>query len=216
VQAANLWTNCSKAILDWVYPVKCPLCGQLSDQSPCQTCVGEMSFAAPDFLEDDSPHLEFRACVYAYSGRAAQAVRELKYGRSTSLADFMAGKVAERASEVSTPRELVVPVPMHVSRASLRGFNQSILLASQLEGHEVSTTALRRIRATRPQAGLTQKQRDTNLTGAFQAVAEVHRRDVLLIDDVVTTGHTARECAKALREAGARSVGILAFAGNLD
>jgi predicted amidophosphoribosyltransferase len=54
------------------------------------------------------------------------------------------------------------------------------------------------------------------LTGAFQAVAEVQRRDVLLIDDVVTTGHTARECAKALREAGARSVGILAFAGNLD
>jgi len=214
--AGGLWTNCYKAVLDWIYPLKCPLCGQLSDAVPCLACAGEMEPASPNFLVDDSPNLEFRACVFAYAGRSAQAVRELKYGRSTSLADFMAARIAERAAVVSDSEELVVPVPMHASRVCYRGFNQSILLASALVSHEVRPGSLRRIRATRPQAGLSQKQRDSNLKDAFVASPIVQGRNILLIDDVVTTGHTARECARALCAAGAHSVGILAFAGNLD
>jgi len=214
--AASSWTNFCKAVLDWIYPIKCPLCGLLSQQAPCLACAAEMEPAAPDFLEDDSPHLDFRACVYSYAGRSAQAVRELKYGRSTALADFMAGKVAERAAVIGAPGDLVVPVPMHGSRVCFRGFNQAILLMSAIRDLEISPRALRRVKATRPQAGLTLKQRNHNLQGAFKADPTVAGRTVLLIDDVVTSGHTARECARSLREAGAISVGILAFAGNLD
>jgi predicted amidophosphoribosyltransferase len=126
----------------------------------------------------------------------------------------MAGVVAERMSELGIDGELVVPVPMNPGRWSWRGFNQSELLVEKC-GLEVRADGLRRIRNTRPQVGLSLKERQDNLRGAFRASECVRGRDVVLVDDVVTSGQTGLECARALREKGAKSVGIVAFAGNL-
>jgi ComF family protein len=205
------------AVWEWVYPSKCGLCSLLTDTSPCEVCRSEMAIAQPDFLEErpDSP-LSYRACMYAYSGRAAQAVRRLKYSRCTSLSSFMAECVAKRLSEVSEAQALVVPVPLHRSRRALRGFNQAELCTQGIEKNQVRTNLLFRVRATRPQAGLSLKEREKNLSGAFHCAGAVSGRLVVLVDDVVTSGHTARECARTLIEQGARSVGIVAFCGNLD
>lgn len=107
--------------------------------------------------------------------------------------------------------EMIVPVPIHWSRACRRGFNQSELIAKALPQERLSTRALRRLRATRPQVGLTPEERRTNLTGAFKAHPGVTGRSVLLVDDVITSGGTARECARTLLNAGATSVALLTF-----
>lgn len=214
-EAAAFWTSSFSRVLEWVYPTKCALCRDLADSSPCEACESSMDPASPDYVTEVQGPLAFRACVYAYEGRSAQAVRRLKYSRSTSLARFMGDAVACRLRQLGVEGDLIVPVPMNPARQIWRGFNQAELLASGDHGFETSRTALRRIRNTRPQAGLSLVERQENLKGAFKADPCVEGRSVILVDDVVTSGQTARECAKVLREAGAVSVGIVAFAGNL-
>ncbi len=106
--------------------------------------------------------------------------------------------------------DAVVPVPIPWRRRTGRGFNQAELLISALPLPR-GELSLRRTRATRAQAQLDPAARAQNLTGAFVA-ADVEDKRILLVDDVVTSGHTARECARALRAAGAKSVLMLAFA----
>jgi ComF family protein len=152
--------------------------------------------------------LSYRRALYEYDGRAGQAVRRLKFARSTVLAPFMAGEIAKAVRELDV--DLIVPVPIHLSRRNQRGFNQSELLASALPSHPQMLT---RIRATRPQVGLNREQRTRNLQGAFRASPEVRGQRILLIDDVVTSGQTARECARELLDKGAYEVSVLAFCG---
>jgi ComF family protein len=107
--------------------------------------------------------------------------------------------------------DLLVPVPLHRHRLRERGYNQSLQLARQL-GRQlkvpVEPRLLRRIRMTTSQQGLDAVARNSNLRGAFAVTAQLAGRHLLLVDDVMTTGSTARECAGVLRQAGAASVEV--------
>jgi ComF family protein len=176
-----------------------------------------MEPANPNFvLEPEDSFLVFRACTFAYSGRAAQAVRRLKYGRATSLVKYMATQVANRIDELADEDAKIIPVPLHPARRSIRGFNQAELCAEQVKDRLVKPTWLSRIKATRPQAGLPLVERQRNLTDAFRASKEVEGMKIVLVDDVVTSGYTARACAQELLAKGAVEVQVVAFAGNLD
>lgn len=112
--------------------------------------------------------------------------------------------------------DLLAPVPLHASRLRWRGYNQSLemgrLLARELN-RPLDSGALVRVRKTAPQSSLPGKVRLTNLRGAFQADENiVGGRRVLLLDDVMTTGATLRECTHALKEAGALEVCVLVLA----
>lgn len=196
------------AVLDWIYPRRCGLCGLIGTESLCAACAGEFA-PAPDGPPPGASVDEARA-VWVYVGRAAQAVRRLKFDRVTPLAAVMAGAMHELAGRFEF--DFVVPVPIHWSRRFWRGFNQSELLCERLSGDLVRPGALRRIRATRPQAGLNRQARLANLVGAFRSGPEAAGARVLLLDDVVTSGGTANECARALKLAGARWVGLATFA----
>jgi ComF family protein len=154
--------------------------------------------------------LDYRGCLYRYPGRAGQAVRRLKYLRSTSLAAFMSQSLAQVVESEGIEYDVAVPVPIHWFRLTWRGFNQAELLCSDVPK---KAQVLRRTRPTRPQAGLTVAERLTNLEDAFEVTVDVAGKRILLVDDVVTSGRTAKECAKALKSAGAVEVGVLAFCG---
>jgi ComF family protein len=174
-----------------------------------------------------------RAVAYGpYQDRMKAAIHALKYDRLHPLARrlgrMLAEAIAQMADEAPTEM-LVVPVPLHRSKYTERGFNQARSLAVHAlqalgKSHprwrlKLASTTLMRLRATESQAGLTPRQRRLNVRGAFTVSdpSAVKLRHVLIVDDIFTTGATARAAAQALAEAGAASVWVatLARAGGL-
>lgn len=126
------------------------------------------------------------------------------------------GDMLQRALPREEQFDAIVPMPLHWRRRWQRGFNQSELLAREIARRWQAPViqAVRRKKATAPQAGLTSSQRRKNMQGAFEARPgkKVDGMHVLLIDDVLTTGATASACARALKRAGASRVTLLALA----
>ncbi|GIV01221.1 MAG: amidophosphoribosyltransferase [Fimbriimonadales bacterium] len=179
----------------------CPRCGT-GPAADCPFCIG---------LEG----LDGARAAYVYEGAAGLAVRRLKFHRLVALGRPMSERMLPVLESAFPDADLIVPVPMHRLRMAMRGFNQSELLCSAFPQDRVRRDALFRIRYTRQQARLRGKERALSLRGAFRATPEVAGRRVLLVDDVMTTGATLRECADTLRSAGAVWVGALTFAREL-
>lgn len=186
-------------------PSCCPLCAVahrslVPTRHHCETC-----------LRFPPPFARVHAAA-PYGGTLQDAVQRFKYQGQLAL-DRPLGKLLAttlRSAAVARPH-LVVPVPLHIDRLRRRGYNQALQLARQI-GHEhgipVAADLLRRVRATEPQQGLDAAARHSNLRGAFAVVRPLHGRRILLVDDVMTTGATARECAAELRAAGAALVEV--------
>ena len=119
--------------------------------------------------------------------------------------------------------DALVPVPLHWRRLWMRRFNQSMLLAkaiSYASGVPIAETALKRVKATVQQVGLSKTERAQNVQGAFRVPPEskdaVKGRRLILVDDVLTSGATSDACARALLRAGAANVDVLVFARVVD
>jgi len=206
----------------------CPRCSrklviQALDSAPelCKTC----RLAPPPFV---------RAVAYGpYEDRMRAAIHALKYDRLHTAARGLGWMLAEAIAQLAdeAPAEmLVVPVPLHRTKFAERGFNQARSLAFHAlsalrKTHPtwrltLASSTLMRLRATESQTGLTPRQRRLNVQGAFTVSdpTEVAMKHILLIDDVFTTGATARAAAKTLMDAGAASVWVatLARAGGFD
>jgi ComF family protein len=169
-----------------------------------------------------------RAVAYGpYELHMRDAIHALKYDHVLTMAPqlgwMLAQAIATLAAE-APPEMLVIPVPLHRSKHAHRGFNQARSLAvhaleSLHKSHpewrlKLAASTLMRLRATSSQAGLTTRKRRLNVRGAFSVStpADVALKHVLLIDDILTTGATARAAAQALMKAGAASVWVATLA----
>ncbi len=227
-----------RALFDLVLPPRCPGCGEIVDGDDrfCAACFGALHFLGPPqcaccgdplvhdidpaalcgaCLADPPPFQRARAAL-AYGGPARTVVLALKHGRRLHLARLMA-RAMLRASGPFPDDAVIVPVPSHRWRLWQRGFNQAALLASQLSrqtGQTAIVDALDRVKPTASTKGMTRKQRQKNVAGAFRVARPqaVRGRAVVLVDDVMTTGATVAACAKTLLKAGARHVEVLTYA----
>jgi ComF family protein len=170
----------------------------------CQACT-----AAP-------PPFAWARAGGIYAGALRDAIHAFKFGGKPSLARPLAGLVLEQARAWLAPSvAALVPVPLAPARERERGFNQALLVAERVgaeAGVAVRPRWLRRTRATAPQADLTAVERARNVRGAFAATAAVRGLEVVIVDDVFTTGATVTECARALRAEGVGRVGVLTVA----
>lgn len=231
--------------LDLALPPLCPVCREpLGDVGGlCGNCWSKLSFIAPPYCErlgipfayDPGPGiLSMQAIADPPAfGRARAAVRfddvsralvhALKYGDRLDVAPALGRWTAHAGRVLLAGADAIVPVPLHWRRLWARRFNQSATLAnvvSAISGIPVTPFALRRIRATPQQVGLSKPDRALNVQGAFrvppEAKAQVVGRRLVVMDDVLTSGATVDACARALLRAGAASVDVLVFARVVD
>lgn len=192
-----------------------PVCAVLGTPLPYETAPGAVSLEA---LADPPPFSRARAGV-VYDAVARDLVTGLKYRDRSDLAPMMARIMARAGASLLEDAELIVPVPLSYWRLLARRFNQAALLAEILARRSERPFApglLRRRWHGRPQVGLTRAGRTRNVRGAFHVPRPLRDRlkgrRVLLVDDVYTTGATARSASRALIAAGASSVDVLTFA----
>jgi ComF family protein len=150
-----------------------------------------------------------------YAGTLRDLIHLLKYDNVLPAAPVLGEKLAEAITQLQFDRDdppLLVPVPLHKSKRSERGFNQADLIVRAAAKHlppgfEIAPV-LKRQRATHSQVGLTREERIANLRDAFRVIApeRVKGRTVIVVDDVMTTGSTVSECARVLKKAGAERV----------
>jgi ComF family protein len=194
----------------------CPTCGLTfgtagNEDHTCGVCL----LRPPQFRTA-------RACaVYVPSAEQdhplARILHRYKYDRDVRLAKPLGDLLRRRCPLPLHTYDVVVPVPLHLSRLRWRGFNQALLLLRPLARAAripVDPFSLQRVRPTRPQVQLNETDRRANVANAFAVVRpdRVRARRVLVVDDVYTTGATVNDCCRALRRAGARRVDVLVLA----
>ena len=184
----------------------CMLCGQeavVADDGLCEDCRSAIRFAP---LPPPPPEVDGLYAGLRYEANVTRAVMRLKYYEGLAYAAFFANYMHVPAEWKA---DLLVPVPLHPLREFLRTYNQSQLLAERLSAKEripfVRELLLRK-RYTAPQARLKGDARRKNLSRAFWADSACRGLNLVLVDDVCTTGSTLTACAKALKKAGANQV----------
>jgi ComF family protein len=155
-----------------------------------------------------------------YPGSVQHLIHQFKYRRRQYLAPVLTDIICRNTDlpDVLTETDWLVPIPLHWTRTRWRGFNQAWNLA-RLIGKRYGTPVLskgvfKRVRRTTPQVQLNVANRATNIKGAFKVCrpAVIDGKRLALVDDVLTTGSTAKECARTLRRAGAANVSLIVIA----
>lgn len=198
-----------------VHFVQPPLCDVLGIPLPFDT--GERMVSAAAVAQP--PAYDRARAVAHFSGAMRTLVHQLKYADRHDASTLFGRWLMEAGRDLLADAHIIVPVPLSRWRLLLRHFNQAAVLAGELSrqtGVAVDPLVLRRTRSTQSQVGMTRDQRRRNVAGAF-AVASRRRdrikgRNVLLVDDVITTGATVEACARTLKRAGAARVDVLALA----
>lgn len=221
--------------LNWLIPRKCISCQRTAAQENhpcCVDCYEELPFqphccsqCGQVFAVDADfcgrclakpPPFDACFCPFEYEEPISGQIRDFKYNQRPELAKSLAQLLArEIDSNAIEKPDLIIPVPLHISRLRERGYNQSALLAKalgRLLSVPVDTNVIGKHRPTAPQAQLTFKQRANNLKGCFEQKMSISANSVVILDDVFTTGATAAEIAKILKRNGVDYVEIWGLA----
>lgn len=197
---------------DQIQPLQkpyCPRCAlpyptETGDGHFCQTCLQEKKAAFSGVTT-----------IGPYQGLLRDAIHRFKYRNDINLDRPLGSLLSRKVEYTIRPVDLVVPVPLHKIKLRQRGYNQSTLLARQIAKQLKWTFVgdlLVRTRPDPPQKELAARDRTKNVKNAFALQRQLADERVLLVDDVMTTGATARECARTLAAAGAASVDVAVLA----
>lgn len=224
-------------LLNLLFPSKCPVCGNKSDDHlynpfctkcwrgierysgpACRICgiptVSPLTITCESCLKTEPP---FSRVLYygIYDVALKEAIHLLKFNGVKRLSK----PLSLMLSELPIPKaDGIIPVPLHHKRLHQREFNQTASISRHLSKNlkiPLMLDVLKKTKESPPQTDVTGKERLKNIKNVFAASEEIKGLDLLLIDDVITTGATVRECTKALIKAGARSVTVAAVARSM-
>jgi ComF family protein len=230
-----LLNNWLTNIQDWLLPCLCPACGDPAGPGRalcpgCEQSLPVLQHACPRCAipyEHAETHGECGTCqkqppaftrtiaLYRYAPPVDHFIRELKFHQQLGLAHLLGEQLAKKLLRETSRPDLIIPVPLHNARLRARGYNQALELARPVARKlalNLDIDGVERVRDTPPQATLDQRERQKNLLGAFRVNRDYTGLSVAIVDDVMTTGHTAESLARTLLRAGAREVRVWVIA----
>jgi len=221
----ELWND----FVDLIFPRCCEACdGSLvgNEDTICTACRISLPRVDKDSIHTDAVKYKFvhipevqstqAFLLFTKKGKVQKLLHALKYKGNQEVGVVLGEMFGEELMlRNSLPKaELIISVPLHKRKISIRGYNQSDLLGEGLStatGIPWSGTVLRRTKNTETQTGKSKKERQDNVSGVFE-VKEIKAKSVILIDDVLTTGATLAACVEALKRAGCNEFHILTIA----
>lgn len=225
------WRAATHRLLDLVFPRRCVSCNRGADLL-CSSCHNEIEFIQPPVCplcgrsmpaprrclscERMPLRIDGIRAVGYLEGPLRTAIHRFKYSNVRGLAELLGRLAVESLLRYDLPVDTIVPVPLHRRRLAERGYNQASLLAAEIGsalGLPVVDDVLVRVRSTIPQVGLTARRRRENVRGAFRCTSTtLGGHNILLVDDVCTTGATLEACSSALQDVAAGPVWGLVLA----
>jgi ComF family protein len=216
----NSYTAIIDPLLNILFPSLCVFCDAplpAGRKVICESCSRQLpksSPAAEELLLQEISLKEIKRIYigYYYSERLKRLIHLLKYEHFTSLASLLAVSIAAEIG-ANHKIDLILPVPLHPKKERERGYNQSGMIVKQLSrltGIPFRTDLLHRKKYTVSQTALNKKERMRNVSGAFICSDSMENKNVLIVDDVITTGSTLKACAQCLIKKGAESIQLAA------
>lgn len=222
--------------LNLICPPQCPICHKPIEEphTLCPSCYAKLHFLAKPCCEicgrpfeyvaldtvicgacaKHRPYFSMARAVLSYDSFSKHLILAYKHGDHTELTPLLVKFLRQADKAIFENIDVIVPVPLHWTRALFRRFNQAALLGQALARAThipFSARLLKRVRHTPSQGHMNQKQREKNVKNAFTVPRQesVKDRRILVIDDVMTTGATLNECARTLLKAGAKEVKVI-------
>lgn len=216
-----------------LYPQTCCFCGKVNKNNICKECGKKITYIhepvckkcgkpiryeEKEFCGDCSEkewYYEQGKSVWLHTGNVRWSIYQFKYHNRRIYGKFYAEELFRIYGDVIRRWEIdvIIPIPLHGRRKRKRGYNQAEIVAKylgKLTGIRVDTKSVVRVHNTKPQKELSHKERKRNLKNAFRITKHWNRvKNVLLIDDIYTTGNTINSVAKVLKENGAHKVRFL-------
>jgi len=212
-------------LFDFILPRFCPSCRNklaTSENTVCNSCLSKIKLADPEFIKSEFQRkYESKRLISGFVSHyifekdkeLQHIIHALKYDKKFHIGIFLGKSLGEhfKSHFQNWNINLIVPIPLHHLKKAERGFNQSYYIAKGISSQTsiaVKANAIKRMRFTQSQTTKTLKEREENVEGAFKVrkTENVKGKNILLVDDVMTTGATINECGKVLLEEGANRI----------
>ena len=217
--------NIIGTILDIIYPQVCGICGKVSSKSICNKCrarlKSEFKFEMDDYTEDVQKNFNEHYYFFKYENLIRQQILDLKFHEKTYVYKTIMYFFKENKKDLKNLEkyDIIIVVPVSISRKKERGYNQSTILAKEISRiieRPFIENVLYKIKNTVPQSTLNKEQREQNAKGVYKVnnIQKIYNKKILIFDDIYTTGSTVNECAKVLGEHGIRKeqIGVMTIA----
>ena len=210
-----LWTK----VLDILYPKQCIICGKLNEDMVCDKCYNDFN---NDVIIKTYKNKNFDGHMYMfkYENKIRDLILYYKFNDKAYIYEFFT-KIVLKNKKICRKLEnydIIIPVPIHKKRMRQRGYNQSSLIAKKLVKDITNLTCMEDVlikdKNNKRQSDLNRHQRQENVKNVYKVInkEKIYNKKILLFDDIYTTGATVNECAKELKENGAKEILVFTIA----
>ena len=210
-------------ILDLIYPPVCGLCGKINSKSLCKKCEIKLNnqavFEIDNYSQNLNKYFDEHLYMFMYDGLIRSLILKYKFNDKPYLYKTFIKYLLnnEKFVEILKNYDIIVAVPLSKERKKQRGYNQSNLIAVEISKKlqiKLCNNSLKKVQNTVKQSTLNKQERKQNIQGAYMLknAKNLYKKNVLIIDDIYTTGSTVNECSKELSKAGTKKIGILTIA----
>jgi len=197
--------------LNLIFPNVCGFCNKINKSNLCKACEFSLKKyeinVIKNYKDEKGKYFDYLFCALKYENLVREKIISYKFNENSYLYKTFAKIIIKNKKIYGFLKsyDIILSVPMHKSKQSVRGYNQSALIAKELSNEldiKFEKNNLIKIKDTKTQSTLTKNQRKDNIKGAFlvKDILKIKNKKIILVDDIYTTGNTVNECSKILKK----------------